>query len=213
MSDIEILKADLELVVRDKDDKEIERHEGPSHSWVKNFYQYIFCQCAGIHQAQTTYNTHLYDTAGATDTSASIIPWGFSSASSDGSWANTLSITGCTIGSGTGVESFTDYALGTKIADGTGSGQIQYGLGSFTFSTASAGTILRNKIDRTFTNNSGGTVSISETGLYGRLVWTSLKGNSYFMLNRDTFSAVNVANGNSLYVSYTIKITLPEAIV
>ena len=224
MSDINLPQADLEITVKDRDGNIVYQQEGPSHSWVKNFYQLIYCQCAGVHATTTTYSTHFLDLSGTTLASnfagggydyTTPFGWDYDSIGSDarGLWIEGYrSDTGCQVGTGTGLttESFTDYTLDGICKSGTDANCFVFTVGTRLITTSTAGTVLKHKIDRTFTNNSGNTIAVTESGLYGRInIWSSVYN---IMFNRDTFGTINVANGNSLYVAYTIKLTLPYAI-
>ena len=72
---------------------------------------------------------------------------------------------GIVVGTGTNAVAGTDYALQTLIADGTGAGQLDYGLEAYSTPTASA-TLVSFTHTRTFTNNSGGSITIQEVGFY-----------------------------------------------
>jgi hypothetical protein len=216
MIDIKILTADLELIVKDSNGKEIEHREGESHSWVKNFYHFILTQVSGVYTTTTTYATAPIDIDGVTTNSIiSRAMRGYESASSAaGLWSyGTDSRLGCRVGTGSGatIESFTDYKLDGACPSGTAVNTFVVSVGTSVYSTASAGTVLKCKHDRTFTNNSGGNIAVTESGLYGQF-WMTAGGDTTCMINRDTFGAINVANGNTLYVAYTIKLTLPQAI-
>jgi hypothetical protein len=217
MNELKILQADLELVVKDEYGKEVERKEQPSHSWTKNFYNYIYAQVAGIYCTTTVYGTQVVDITGSV-----IVPFrGFDpntyfqmrGIDNTGIWmSGSNSITGCRVGTDTAntIESFGSYALLGVCPSGTAANAFVISVGTSTFSTASAGTVLKCKQDRTFTNNSGGNIAVTESGLYG--IYENALAASTHLMNRDTFGAINVANGNSLFVAYTIKLTLPQAI-
>jgi len=105
---------------------------------------------------------------------------------------------GVQVGTGTAANSTSTYALASQIANGTGSGQLSYGSHSYNWSTGSTSTI----VVRSFSNNSGASITVSEVGL----VW---KSNSYFIMIRDVLSSsVTIANGGSTTFQYTIAITV-----
>lgn len=209
---IGMLKAFLKLVLIKKDGTEETIYDGESHSWVKNYYQFILAQSSGIPTTATLYGTNAVNIDGNTSSTSITLHEGFYAPK--GSWfATNNTSTGCEVGTGSGIESFTDYALGGICTNGTGAGQFQFSNGSQTFSTATNGSVLRCKIDRTFTNNSGSTINVAESGIYGNLTWDTLNKGSYFMLNRDTFGTIGVANGDALYVAYTIQQTMPGTLV
>ncbi|MFP3208210.1 MAG: hypothetical protein RXR82_00340 [Nitrososphaeria archaeon] len=109
---------------------------------------------------------------------------------------------GIQVGTGTAANSTSTYALASQIANGTGSGQLYYGSHSYTWSTGSTNTI----VTRTFINQSGASITVSEVGL----VWESNYDGPYaFLMIRDVLSSsFTVANGGSFVAQYTISITV-----
>lgn len=74
---------------------------------------------------------------------------------------------GIVVGTGTAAVAMTDVALGTKIAHGTGSGQLSHGLcATYPVDTTGANTARYINIARGFQNNSGAAVTVSEAGVY-----------------------------------------------
>jgi len=116
---------------------------------------------------------------------------------------------GIVVGSGTNANTTSTYALQTPIANGTSAGQLQYGS-----TGVSAPDILGNTvtvtINRALTNSSGGTVTISETAIYGALWWTGSTGTPFiFALTRDVLAtAISLANGASTTIYYNLQLTI-----
>jgi hypothetical protein len=131
---------------------------------------------------------------------------------------------GTTQGSGTGTNVCTGaltspwhvIALGTGGATAVNGTQVGLttetavsGLGrsiattkTWTNSTASASTgSAQIVMAKTFTNGSGGTVTVSESGLFNS---TSIAGSGMFA--RQTFSGIAVNNGDSLTVQWTVNV-------
>ena len=81
-----------------------------------------------------------------------------------------LSVSGYGIMPGTGTTPVDnlDYVMETLIADGSGAGELTYGSMAFVDPAESVGNI-DLVMSRAFTNNSGGTITITEVGLYGRV--------------------------------------------
>jgi hypothetical protein len=79
------------------------------------------------------------------------------------------------------------------------------GTATFTNSTAvastGAGTAAVATISKTFTNTSGGTIAVKESGLFNS---TTVIASGMFA--RQSFSTINVGNGDSLTVNWTINI-------
>jgi hypothetical protein len=117
---------------------------------------------------------------------------------------------GLFVGTGTGAESFEDYALGAMIANGSSAGQLAWD------SPVDANPTYASEIKkwtkvfyRDFSNNSGDTINVGETGLYLRLLYDGF-GNDYFMTERNLLaSPVAVADAQILRVTYTTEITFP----
>jgi hypothetical protein len=115
---------------------------------------------------------------------------------------------GIIVGTSDTSNNLTTYALGGKISHGTGSGQLVYGAESIEDVTNPSGNDLQFRITRTFTNNSGVTVTVKEVGLLIKKWDTSLTSRS-FLAARDVLpSAVDVPDGATLTIRYVVKITV-----
>ena len=113
---------------------------------------------------------------------------------------------GVRVGTGTTAVTMTDNKLDTEIAEGTGSGQMSHGV-TVVSPTATGATEASFTAASTFSNNSGGTITVTETGIYceTRNPSNVLK---HYMIVRDVLGAsVAVTNGQVLTVTYTIKVT------
>ena len=110
---------------------------------------------------------------------------------------------GPVVGSGTTAVTIDDYKLDTKIAHGTGSGQLSHGAVSFN-APQTSGQSRYFEVVRAFTNNSGDTVTVREIGLH-----MNNEPSSYFYLClRDVLgSAIDVENTKVLTVTYRILTT------
>jgi hypothetical protein len=110
---------------------------------------------------------------------------------------------GIVVGTGTNAVTSSDYALQTKIAQGTGSGQLEYsanGCGAVSAVNPTATMTL----ERIFRNASGGSITINEIGIY------SLCHQNIYCLARDMISAapVTMADGDYIKIIYTFTITV-----
>jgi hypothetical protein len=109
---------------------------------------------------------------------------------------------GPVVGTGTGAYDWDNYALTTLIAHGTGAGQLSYGQTTFN-APQTSGNDRYYEIIRTFQNQSGGGITVNEIGLY------AYSGSYYFCFARDVLgTGVTVPNGQTLTVTYKIKVTL-----
>jgi hypothetical protein len=97
--------------------------------------------------------------------------------------------------------------LGALIGHGTGSGQLSYG--ATVVESLTKNSVWYFRIIRTFTNNSGATVTVREVGLYVRL---GLATSPYYyscMLARDVPTPpITVPNGSTLTLRYIISHSL-----
>lgn len=203
-------KGFINLTVLDKDGQEIERHEMLSKSWTRNFYNSIF-----LTMFRKTINSEgsafgdgtlmIKDTAGsAYDVNYNGYPYDI--VGSAGS-----AVKGIVVGSGNTAESFGSYALTSKIANGTGAGQLSYAAGEAFDLTWSSGTREFSLLARRyFNNNSGAAIDVNEVGWYADYIYDG----SYvknLMLNRDLLpSTLSIPNGGRLKVDYIFKMVYPS---
>jgi hypothetical protein len=204
-------KAIIEYEVRDKNGKLIEKGKFPAKSWVGNIVGLL---SAIISTWGTTGGgpTGTYTRSDLTDIGGTARHLGLCSGSSSGVTLGGCAPAGDTsagivLGSSDTLVSLSQYSLGALISHGTGSGQIQYL--ATTVETLSKDTTWLFRIVRTFTNNSGASVTVREIGLYVRL---GLSSSPYYyscMLARDVpASPISVPNGSTLTVRYIISHSL-----
>ena len=215
----------LTVTVKDKDGKIIKQHKQRSHSFVSNFlsilasslslpfstaaasyaYGYYLRLTNGQYAA---YNAGEYDCASVFDLHDAV---------NDSTY-------GIVVGIGTTPPTPNDYALENQIVNGTGSGQLIYGahtinpapqeIGSSTFVTTTttptsgllpvSGNTTSWQISRTFQNQSGASITVSEVGLYSEFCSSS----NIVMLAHDLLSsAITIPNGGVMVITYTISVT------
>ena len=213
---IPISETFWELEVRGGDGKVMQRLKQRSHSWVRNAYNHMFCQLSGKNGNYSTFGAGklcVKDTSGTTRYAST--PIGQSDADTDGTTYGYRGQAGndtwgIQVGSGTNPESFEDYMLQTRIANGVGAGQISY-IGQDPHVIAyDAGTrVLSNTMVRYFNNNSGGDIDVNEVAL----VVNQPQGGAVYgkwMQARDKLaSTVTVPNTGQLKVTYTVQLTYP----
>jgi len=114
---------------------------------------------------------------------------------------------GPVVGTGLNAVAMTDYELQTLITHGVGAGQLQYGATAYTESVT-VGASRYFTIARTFTNASGGNITVNEVGLHlqGRQN-VAPAGNYYFLAERTLLTFV-INNGANKTVTYGIRITI-----
>ena len=218
---IPIPEVFLELEVRDKDGKVVQRHKQRSHSWVRNAYSLLFTEMSAV-AGYSGNNLQVKDTAGTVHSQtpegymagahsigyskmspgkpAVITPWY--------GYRSNADTHGIVVGSGTAAFSFENYALQTLIANGTGAGQLSY-VDTALNTVEDVGSVKKCTWIRYFNNNSGGDIGVNEVGLeaYGTLTDDTARK---FMMSRDVLaSTVTVPNTGQLKVTYIIQLTYP----
>lgn len=191
-----------EVIVRDRHGKVVATRRG-QNSLLKN--------CALIffeHGFRGNTAVVMTDTGGTPQTCG----WSYATTpkQAPSTAAATLDTFGIQVGTGTNAVTANDYALQTKIAHGSGAGQLSYGLTTIPQTTGPAVTGSRAYFDfvRIFTNNSGGDITINELGLVAEeqlQVGTKV----YIMYARDKLTTgATVPNGGTIQVKYTLYVTV-----
>ena len=181
--------AVIEIEVRDKDGKLIEKRKQPARSWVKNMIIYLrsyfaYADANVVKQDGTTTTNRV------TAMCAEIFP--VNAGTGEDRY-------GLLVGTGTKVFSIDDYSLDNKIPHGTSSGQLSYGETTVE-GIVDDGSKLSFKIVRTFSNESGADIVVTEIGLAVR------GGDNYILIARDLLDpSVTVPNGKTLTVRYIIQ--------
>jgi len=188
------VKAYLKIKVINEKGKCVYYRRYRSRSFVIGFLNTLFTNLSG--QRITNINT-----SGGSYT----ISQGDAIAVNDGSNDNNY---GIQIGTGTTAPSITDTRLSQLITNGTGPGQMQYGgvnvTGPVTNTTNNTGYIT---VTRTFTNNSGASITVSEVGLVAYSGTLGLASNQYYLIIYDLLpTPITVPNGSSLSISYEIQV-------
>jgi len=169
-----------------------------SDSILNPYMQYLQQAFTGTSWGANTVNTH--SVSGITSTSGTALSGQMALASGGGTGNASV---GIVIGTSNAANSPSTYALGGQIGNGTASGQMQYGVTSVTSLTTSGSTVSFTT-NRTFTNNSGASITVAEVGIYAYD-----GGLGYFAFARDVLaSAVTVANTTPITVYYTIQLTI-----
>jgi len=201
------------LEARDKNGNLTGRYHDRSRTYNRNFWNSVFSFITATATSSGTFGAgvlSIKDTGGTTRTvngdGGYAVGCGFlhlSAAIGDATIGNV-------VGTGSTAESFENNALVTKVAHGTGSGQISYGGQGSPVPSYNAGTKVWTTLQsRFFNNNSGGTIVIAETGMYPNITYGS-NAQSPTMIERSLLGAtVSVLNGGQLTVTYTITLTFP----
>jgi len=203
-----MLKAYWNITVRDKDGKIICRKRFRSHSFLVAFIKYVKGEFATVFASTTgNGNTSITDTGGTTVN--------FPDHSSDYGYYTHMSTLGgagddsqgIVVGTGTSANTTTTYALSTKIANGTGSGQLQYGAMTVNDVVASGNT-LYFLMTRTFTNISGASITVNEVGIQCKCYAAGASTHTLLLARDVLTNGVTIPNGGSATFQYTISITV-----
>ena len=112
---------------------------------------------------------------------------------------------GIVIGTGVAAVTIDDYKLEDQIMQGTGPGQMRH-LASTPGWPSVAGSNCDFLTSRTFLNNSGGSITVRESGIYCRVKGTTYYG--YACIVRDVLATpLDVPDGGSITIDYTLRIT------
>lgn len=218
---VPIVETFWQLEVRDKTGRVIQRHRQRSHSWTRNAYNLMFCQLASKDGDDATDfeggKLNIKNTGGTVRSAsqpisvvspatnvelheADVVGYGYLA----GAGIDTF---GTLVGTGTDAESFEDYELQTKIASGSGAGELAYGAHVAHAETYTAGTkTYKVDLHRYFNNNSGSTIGVNELGLAAN-GHAPGSNNSKFLVARDKLgTVVNIPDTGQLKVTYTVSL-------
>jgi len=195
-----MLHADIEFIV-EKKGKILFHHRGPSHSFVRNWYNFIFCGSVGYQSSGSSYGEG-YLTSKQQNNTVSYFTYN----SDDRYFAPYGNIDyGILVGRGTTAESFESYSLANKITHGSGTNQLVYNAqSSTTVSYTSSSKTWLATFQRVFNNNSSAAILITESGLACYCSGLNI------LISRDLLSSsVNVPVGAQLTVKYYISMQFP----
>jgi len=211
-----VMHAEIEIEVRDKNGKLITKKRMRSHSFVKNFLAWL----RRLWKTQEVVSGQLTSFATAISPVEPLDTGGVARGVPQGRWVGATlppdiffaridagageADSGIRVGTGTDVPTVDDVQLSVPILHGSGAGQLSHGATSLDVLGVSGGEVSL-KIIRTFTNNSGATITVKELGLHQKSLYTGTT-HCTFMLARDVLVApVDVPNGSTLTVRYILK--------
>jgi len=182
------VKAYLKIKVINEKGKCIYYRRYRSRSFVANFINLMF---TGLFNQSVTF----VNTSGSIANVPTTYPLNVQDSSNDDNF-------GIQIGTGTTAPAITDYRLTQLILNGTSAGQMQYGvvtvMSPVINTTNNTGYIT---VTRAFTNNSGGSITVSEVGLVAK------NNYGYYLLIHDLLpTPITVPNGSTLSIAYEIQI-------
>jgi len=211
----------LTVTVKDKNGKIIKQHKQHSHSFLMNFMAMLLNTLFNPY-GTTNYYYYYKITSGTWYTNgeaATTVAFFFNMLDS----AND-STYGIVVGTGTATPTPNDYVLGNQIVNGTGSGQLVYG--SHTISPQGnttnsgnlssppttgvltpSGNITSAQVSRTFQNQSGASITVSEVGIISKGVSASNTTTTTLIIHDLLSSAITIPNNAVLTIVYTISVT------
>lgn len=198
--------------VRNRDGRVVRERRQPSHSWVRWLYNHMFTQvgCIAIAGADGL-NLVKTDGADLSNPGGNLYTYrpGAGTYPAEGLEAPMGEDTyGIVVGTGSVAESFEDHALGSKIANGTGAGQLSH-IAAEDYAVSTVGTTWSVEHARYFNNNSGAAITVNEVGLYAHTA-CYMGGGGTVMICRDLISGgVEVPDTGQLKVTYTVQLTYP----
>ena len=201
------LEAYCEIEVRDASGKLLTFRKFKAKSWLPQFLGLIKGQFMLPYGGTNSGNAPVTDTSG----SVRLYPIGGAEAYNGGLClyaGDGVGDYGLVVGSSDNPNTVNTYTMGAIIPHGNASGQLYYGATTMENPQNPTGT--NNwffRIIRTFTNNSGGSITVKEIGL---IVKTLDSGGTtrYFLIARDVISPVTVPAGATLTIRYIPKITV-----
>jgi hypothetical protein len=107
---------------------------------------------------------------------------------------------GVVLGTGDTPVTISDYKLETQIAHGNGAGQLYHAIMVFDAFEV-VGSTARFKSKRLFSNNSGNTITVKESGLYG----SDTSANRFCYVRDVLASPQDILNGQTIEVRYTLQ--------
>lgn len=191
------LKLMRRLVVTDKDGKVIsDSGEKEAHSYLIQFLEFICAMFDSVITSAT--NTDGAESTIYTQT-GELPDFFFTNAGINND------AYGIIVGTNAGStpEDNTNFKLDTKIAEGSGAGQLTHNATTLD-APAVVGTNVDCVIKRSFTNNSGSTITVKETGVRVRYNPTG----KHHLIMRDIVSDTPIPDLCSLSVYYTMRTTV-----
>ena len=179
-----------QITVKDKNGKIIKKTRmRKSKSFVIAFLQLLECQGMGV---QPTIK----------DTSAANITAIKNATNLDLAALESDVTRGILVGTGTTTPTNADYVMETLIVDGNGAGEMEYAAQAYV-SAQEVGANVDLQFSRTIQNLSGNTINITEAG-----ICNVFNTNKKAMTVHDVFTAVPVADGQTITVTYTLRTTV-----
>jgi hypothetical protein len=214
------LRGYIEVEVRDREGRIVGRGRHEMRSFLNNFLRAIkgFMTAGANQTTGTGAITFTVVKLDGTSGSASAEIWSFAAGATrqftppiSSAALDNDDTYGIVVGTGTTSVSLGDYNLASKIAHGTGSGQLDYDVTDYTdlgLDTGVSPPVYRCRLVRTFKNLSGASININEVGIISRSNTTAV-GDVKFLIARDMLpSTYTVPNGGSATVAITVEVVV-----
>jgi len=207
---------DLVFTLRDKNGNVTNERFEQGHSFLANFIKLLYCNAMRHHAPYADGAAlSLVDTGGTARAGSGAATAAFSVGSGGlhGCAFRANAGTGTTgwgilVGTDDGTilpKDINNYALGAKIAHGTGSGELTYGDTSIVPSTHDGASYSYAGITRSFSNGSGANIDVNEIGFATYFYWDT-STYRYFLLSRDILDTpVTVPDGQAMTASIRIR--------
>ncbi len=202
--------ASITIIVRDKNGKIKKVYRQRSHSPTKNFIGlllgYTWYSSTGNSFTLTNTSGGTYNYKPCMDCSCYAISYPNSQRSYYGY------ILGIYVGSGSNSSPYEAYELDAPISNGSGSGQLTYSTVSSPTSITVSGSSAYFIISQSYTNNSGGTITISEVGIIvnasiGQCQDYGNHTNQKLLVWYDVLlSPIAVDNGDTITINYKFTV-------
>jgi hypothetical protein len=177
-----------------------------SRTWNRNFWNHMLISFMGPSTSPDA--TFGAGSDGIKQPSGTIAWYNLYNGSINLIGAINVSTNGIVAGTSSGAESFEGYMLGAQCNQGTGSGQLSHQAQAAPAKSYNSATrVWTLTMSRVFNNNSGAGIVIAETGIIGAHTYAS--ANTALICRDVLASAVTVANGGQLTVTYTLSLTFP----
>lgn len=189
-----------------------------SHTVDRNYYNFVFCMANAKNLSDATFGTALLslkDTDGAINFDIDdVIQYSFGDDLDSRSVNKGILATsgtdelGIVIGTNSGAEDFEGFALGTRIVNGSDGGEMDYSQSEL-HAITNATLTLKNTLIRDFNNNSPGSITVEEAGIY---VGITRGTGSVFpcMITRDLTGGDVVASAAQYRYTYESTLVYPS---
>lgn len=172
-----------------------------AHSFTKNFGYLI------LHGFDGVANTDYKDIGNVSRRAAYNYTSGTGNSAGINAFASAGAVNrGIVVGTSNTPFSIDQYIMGALVANGTGSGQLSYAIQNYAVPVLSGSDILLT-LSRDIANNSGGTITLNEVGLYGYPIYNGSDQTTVLFL-RDVIDATPLETGKVLNLQYTLKTTV-----